>query len=152
MLKGINDFLREQGKDGGLRVHPTPSAKEFQDTFLFIYNITFDDDRVPGARKMDEEVIELLRVERYTGWCRYMRQSRTQRRKEQQIHLSIHLDYFVYSCATSESLSLANSAASSSLVFESLSRDDLSSSTLPSDMNYQSKHLRDSTRIDEVVE
>jgi kinetochore protein NDC80 len=65
MLKAINDFLREQGKEGGLRSHPTPSAKEFQDTFLFIYNITFDDDRVPGAKKMDEEVVELLRVVRY---------------------------------------------------------------------------------------
>jgi SMC interacting uncharacterized protein involved in chromosome segregation len=65
MLKAINDFLREQGKDTVLRGHPTPSAKEFQDTFLFIYNISFEDDRVPGSRKMDEEVVELLRAVRY---------------------------------------------------------------------------------------
>lgn len=65
MLKAINDFLREQGKDGGLRGHPTPSAKEFQETFLFIYNVTFDDDRTPGGKKMDEEVVELLRAVRY---------------------------------------------------------------------------------------
>lgn len=65
MLKAINDFLRAQGKDTILRVHPTPSAKEFQDTFLFIYNIAFEEDRAPGAKKMDEEVIELLRVARY---------------------------------------------------------------------------------------
>lgn len=65
MLRTINDFLREEGKETVLRVHPTPSAKEFHDTFLFIYNIVFEDDHAPGAKKMDEEVIELLRVARY---------------------------------------------------------------------------------------
>lgn len=65
MLKAINDFLREHGKDTILRSHPTPSAKDFQETFLFIYNIAFDDDLAPGSRKMDEEVVELLRIVRY---------------------------------------------------------------------------------------
>jgi SMC interacting uncharacterized protein involved in chromosome segregation len=65
MLKAINNFLHEAGKEPALRVHPTPSAKEFHDTFLFIYNIVFEDDHAAGAKKMDEEVTELLRVARY---------------------------------------------------------------------------------------
>ncbi|KAG8831480.1 kinetochore-associated Ndc80 complex subunit ndc80 [Serendipita sp. 399] len=65
MLKAVNEFLREQGKDMILRSHPTPSAKEFQDAFLFIYNVVFEEDRVLGVKRMDEEVIELLRVVRY---------------------------------------------------------------------------------------
>lgn len=65
MLRGINEFLRKQGKDLTLRTQPTPSAKEFQDAFLFIYNLVFEDDRAPTGKKMDEEVIELLRQARY---------------------------------------------------------------------------------------
>ncbi|KAG8753510.1 kinetochore-associated Ndc80 complex subunit ndc80 [Serendipita sp. 396] len=65
MLKSVNEFMREQGKDMVLRFHPTPSAKEFQDAFLFIYNVVFEEDHVLGAKRMDEEVIELLRVVRY---------------------------------------------------------------------------------------
>jgi SMC interacting uncharacterized protein involved in chromosome segregation len=65
MLKAVNAFLREQGKDMALKGIAQPSVPEFRDIFFFIYNVVFEDDRQSSGGKVDEEVTELLRVVRY---------------------------------------------------------------------------------------
>lgn len=65
MLKSVNSFLRDQGKDMALRGVTQPSVQEFRDIFFFIYNVVFEDDRQSLGGKVDEEVTELLRVVRY---------------------------------------------------------------------------------------